>query len=284
MSKEDQITVCIKGGLGNQLFCYAAARSLSLKHQRKLLLDNQTGFRNDYYQRSFRLGFLSLPNEVILLNDASFYPSKIWRRISKFIPLRFRYYLRDKYLSPQELLKAQTLKSQVYMDGYWQSEDYFATIKPILINEFQMAQPLPVLASGLRQQILESNSVMVHIRRKEYSHLLNEGYYAQAIEVMKQQVKDPVFFVFSDDFSWAKQSGIFKNQEPIWMDSLQGLDELIDFELMKSCRHAIVANSSFSWWAAWLIEHPQKFVVCPSQTGFALEMPSDWKRIPVELP
>lgn len=280
---DKQIIVNIKGGLGNQLFCYASARYLSIKHKRKLVLDKRSGFVNDTYLRKFKLRQLNLPKDITFLEQKSFTLSNFSKRISKFIPLRFRYYLRDKYLSAQKLSLAQRLKSNVYMDGYWQSENYFPDMETLLQEEFRFSGNLPDSAKNILFQIQNTNSVMVHIRRKNYAHLLQAEYYKKSIETIKQKIENSVFFVFSDDFDWIKTNNIFDEHQYLLVDALQPDEELVDFELMKSCQHAIVANSSFSWWAAWLIENEHKLIICPSKTGFALEMPNKWTKISVEL-
>lgn len=104
-----------------------------------------------------------------------------------------------------------------------------------------------------------------------------------AIEQINNQLEKPVFFLFSDDLDWIRSKQVFENHEHHFVDHNGEQSELYDLELMRACKHAVIANSSFSWWGAWLIENTDKKIIAPHKTGFALENPEDWQKIEIEF-
>jgi hypothetical protein len=160
------------------------------------------------------------------------------------------------------------LQAPVYVNGFWQSARYFEHLREQLVSELQLrpeveAEPLPLLA-----RIAELEAVAVHVRRGDYlTHpdfrLLDADYYAQAAEVLRARVNAPCFVVFSDDPEWAR-ANLRLPELVIWSFDHGRHSALQDFRMMKACKHFITANSSFSFWSAWLGQHPGKTVACPA--------------------
>ncbi|NML68049.1 alpha-1,2-fucosyltransferase [Hymenobacter sp. RP-2-7] len=159
----------------------------------------------------------------------------------------------------------------LYVDGDWQNEKYFTAIADELRRLFR---PLGIETDAhnfqLSQELMQVNSVSLHVRRGDYIN--NEvhkpaplAYYQAAIEKVKTEVASPLFYVFSDDIHWARQHLNFGEAACTFLDHNTGADSYKDLFLMSCCRHHIVANSSFSWWGAWLTSNPCKLVIAPSQ-------------------
>lgn len=276
------VVTLVKGGLGNQLFCYAAARALALRLGRPLALDIITGYRRDDYGRSFRLGRFPIQAEVArpewcLGGDTHSWRHRLARNGNKLLPLARRSYLAEKRRHGVELLMlAQPSPSRrVYLNGYWQDERFFEDAAGVIRAELE--PPAPVTAGGLEtlRRIGEPGfSVMVHVRRVRYSPKLGADYYRSAVRQCLAVEPRARFFVFGDDLEWARTTIDFGGA-PVEFVANQGADELEDFHLMTRCAGAIVANSSFSWWGAWLGRTPKR-VWTPAIPGFPLRPAAGW--------
>ena len=152
-------------------------------------------------------------------------------------------------------------------------EGYEAAIKSDFSFDFEKTTKVKNLAD----QISKQNAISIHARRVQYSHLLDLSYYIEAISIIKQSVEKPVFFVFSDDIEWCRNN--FPNAESLNFISHDMTDEVADLWLMSLCKHHIIANSSFSWWGAWLSAYQAKIVVAPKNTQIGVEgdlYPQEW--------
>jgi len=162
-------------------------------------------------------------------------------------------------------------KGNVYLEGYWQSERYFSSIRDILLREFSFKYELNTKGRDIAEQMQESESVSLHIRRGDYAHnsLTNQihgvcslGYYKKAINAITQKIPDCHFYIFSDDHTWVCDN--FSIDYPFTLvEHNDASTSYEDLRLMSLCRHNIIANSSFSWWGAWLNTNPKKIVVSP---------------------
>lgn len=158
-----------------------------------------------------------------------------------------------------------------YLQGYWQTEKYFAHIAEQVRKEFTFRIPLSASDEQLAQDIMSTNSVSVHIRRGDYIkerrradyEVCTAVYYRRAVEYIQTHVSSPVFYVFSDDPEWGKEQNIFP-EGTIFVTGHTSKDSYIDMQLMSMCRHHIIANSSFSWWGAWLGQEEDTTVLAPS--------------------
>ncbi|MBY0244074.1 MAG: alpha-1,2-fucosyltransferase, partial [Sphingobacteriaceae bacterium] len=187
--------------------------------------------------------------------------SKIYRKL-KFYP----YYIEQRdfnYNSRYGKFSGTQIK---YLDGYWQSEKYFGVHANVIRDDFNFPD-LDKVNKLCAPQIMQSNSVSLHVRMGDYvNHPLHGGictlkYYQQAIELMKSKIEAPIFFIFSNDIEWCKQNLDIINA--VYVTGNIGENSFRDMQLMSLCQHNIIANSSFSWWGAWLNNNRNKIVIAP---------------------
>ncbi|QWE02827.1 alpha-1,2-fucosyltransferase [Polynucleobacter sp. JS-JIR-II-b4] len=264
----------LNGGLGNQLFQYAAGRSLADHHNTELILDLEW-FKNapvGNTRRKFELGKYPIiarvasPKEVAAF---TFYHGRVLRRIP-FLPRLWKYQ-REKHFQYDPCFF--NFANNCYLDGYWQSHLYFDDIGGSLRAQLQPnIEPGPA-NQKLLDEIAIENSVAVHIRRGDYltnpsasSHhgVCSLDYYQQAVEQITSKVANPHFYVFSDDLAWARENLIFHFPVTFVGHNLAE-QSFQDLHLMSHCKHQIIANSSFSWWGAWLNSNPEKIVIHPKR-------------------
>lgn len=185
------------------------------------------------------------------------------------------------------------LKSAYYL-GYWQTEKYFSDIRSKILEAFTF----PPLAEDNKNQVtIESirrkNSISIHVRRGDYMKIGNTqgictpDYYVKALKMMLEKTKPDVFLVFSDGIEWCKEnlSEYFGDTPVVYVDWNTGPESFRDIQLMSNCKHNIIANSSFSWWGAWLNQNGSKIVIAPSRwmnnKGWADIIPQSWNTIQV---
>ena len=287
----------IIGGLGNQMFQYAAGRALALRNKTELRLDI-SGFENYALHQGFELQrVFSCPAAIASPGDIrrilGWQSSSIARRIlmrPRFAALRRRSFVVEPHFHywPGEF----KISGDCYLSGYWQSEKYFKSIEDIIRSEFSFKTALSGANAELAHQINETNAVSLHIRRGDYVEnaktLATHGvcsldYYQKAIRHIAERMPHPVFFLFSDDIAWVK--GNLKIDFPCrHVSHNRGLESYNDMHLMSLCRHHIIANSSFSWWGAWLNPYPNKIVIAPVKwfaNGTTVDdlLPSDWIKL-----
>ncbi len=261
------IEVRLMGGLGNQMFEYAVGRSLAKKRQTglKLIFDNPTAA---YTSRKYQLWCFKLSHYVTveIPGRLSRFLSKVSRRI--FGPgsniVRERSFAYDP-----AILKS---RNGSLLDGYFQSEKYFKDIEDIIRSDFTFKESLTAKNKLMADSMRRSNSVSLHIRRGDYvqDKKTNEfhgtaglDYYAKGIAYIEKRVELPQYFIFSDDINWAKEN--LKLKGGTFIDWNVGPTDFLDMYLMSLCKHNIIANSSFSWWGAWLNRNPQKIVIAPKR-------------------
>ncbi|GAC1423995.1 MAG: alpha-1,2-fucosyltransferase [Flavisolibacter sp.] len=252
------------GGLGNQLFQYAAATSLAEKFQTRLLLDI-----SDFNVGSIRSFDLSNFQTPLYFCEKTIQLSALNKLIDKLKPLHKRNYYKEPFFHFDTAFNH--LGPDVYLKGYFQSEKYFQSITQKLQKSLKLnAQaiknipPYTPLFSG-------PDSVGVHIRKGDYAKseiadyhgVLGIDYYHSGHQVMKKNYPNCKFYVFSEDLHWAKKN--FPFSDTIFVSQNLTLSPIEDFYLMSQCKHNIIANSSFSWWAAWLNNNPSKVVIAPKK-------------------
>jgi hypothetical protein len=164
---------------------------------------------------------------------------------------------------------------KLLFDGYWQSSSYFSGIEEELRKAFGFRIPADPALIRIRDLVIGSESVSLHFRRGDYIEnekyrqiyggICTESYYRNAIAYISARVADPKFFIFSDDIEWAKQSALVSALDRCEIVSTAGSPSWTDMFLMSRCKHNIIANSSYSWWAAWLNASPNKITVAPSR-------------------
>lgn len=256
----------LKEGLGNQFFQYAFGRFLSLSKNVELKLSTSSYTHNSF--RSYKLN-----NFNIIENFPSLEEEKI---------LKKRHVVeRTEFIYDSQLV--DSLDNDFYLEGFWQSELYFKDIRPVLVNELVIKEELdPENQKMLLQIKSTSNSVSVHVRRGDYAYnpetrkkhgVLPVSYYRNALDIMKNNYGDVRLFVFSDDIAWVK-GNFFLEADFTIVDLNLGRDNHFkDIVLMSNCTHHIIANSTFSWWGAWLNTNSQKIVVAPKLWHLRKHMP-----------
>ena len=287
------VVVLLKGGLGNQLFQYAAGKSLAIRLGVHLILDLNWYIDNEKDHTKCILEKFNINDQYF--KPPSFFPRKFRSALYKLVEKSSTLGLANPVIREvrqnfdQRLLDVD---SPVILDGYWQNELYFHQYRKQIIEYFQLKEKMDFQNKKLLNQIKAVNSVCIHIRRGDYVTDLAAAnihgtcsieYYSNAIELLSSSIEAPHFYIFSDDYEWVK-SNITINYKSIFVDHNLMKPE-IDFILMKSCKHFIIANSTFSWWAAWLSEYNNKEVYAPIN-WFASEeltskdlVPKNWIRL-----
>jgi hypothetical protein len=263
----------IKGGFGNQLFQYASAFSLAKRLNKKLYVESSF-FEEKRFESAWKLPFLDLDILAVdseVVSELRSHPTNgvLWKRLLRRMPFPNPYNKRSYFLDEMNFKVDSgfyNLQSPVLLEGWFLKPDYFIGSRSELLKLFRPRFELSPSCNQYVQRVSSVNSVSIHVRRTDYVNNplfvnLDEDFYVAAIDVIKDLVKDPVYFVFSDDVDWCKN--FFKKMqiacEFVQCDGDQA--DLEDFEVMKNCRHQIIANSSFSWWAAFLNEYDRKVVI-----------------------
>ncbi len=274
------IIVRLIGGLGNQMFQYAAGRRLAHTLKTDLKLD-LSGYQtqNRLTPRRYNLHVFNIMEKIAAQEEiaaliGSRFTSVILFTIEKFIKLKLapRTYINrisETSFDPTIL----TLPDGVYWEGHWQSEKYFIDIVEIIREEFTFKNPPVDKNKELSKLISSLESVSLHVRRTDYvtnpkAHEMhgscNIDYYRGCVNELIEKVKNPHFFIFSDDPGWASEN--LKLQYPMTIVNHNQEDQCHeDLRLMSQCKHHIIANSSFSWWAAWLNPRADKIVFAPGR-------------------
>ena len=274
------IIVKLQGGLGNQMFQYAIGRKLSLLNKTELKLDlsfllDRTP-RPNFTYRDYNLNIFNLNIEFATQKEiklfVNYLDSRIKRKIYTYLFLgRNNKYIDEKqFTCDPDILK---LTGNLYLDGYWQTEKYFSDIKDILCNDFTIKISQDKKNQEMIKTIKNTNSVSIHIRRGDYIEnkqiynvhgICDLDYYYNCINLFLKKLKNPHFFIFSDDHRWAKEN--LKLDCPLtFVDHNDASKNYEDLRLMSQCRHNIIANSTFSWWGAWLNQNPDKIVYAPQK-------------------
>ncbi len=266
------IIVYLKGGLGNQLFQYAAGRQLAHMHKTIVKLDTTA-----YYYggpRRFELSHFNIQNNIAVTAEIKKLTDVKQNRFQKLL---YSLLHNHSKLSPNHIRYNKTqyktdflnLPDNIYLEGYWLSEKYFSGIKDIIRREFTFQKPPDETNQKLAEQITAVNSVSLHIRKGDYmadpkaaqSHgLCSVRYYLDCIDYITKNVDNPHFFIFSDQPQWSKDT-LKMSYPTTYISHNAGEKDYEDMRLMSLCKHNIIANSTFSWWAAWLNSNPQKIVL-----------------------
>lgn len=269
------IVVKLIGGLGNQLFQYACGKYLAHLHKTELYLDLsflEKPSDGSYTQRKYELAPYQLKvdfaNKEII---QAFNPgNRIRRTLQRKLPILFTHLYVSESGSAyhKEFL---SYPSNTYLDGFWQSERYFKPIENQLREELKLKIELNKENLLWLDKINTSASIALHVRRGDYvqnkqanAHhgTCSPAYYHKALSWMFSEVESPQVYVFSDDMPWCRNE--FKSLNNIHFVDVNSAEQAhFDLELMQRCKHAIIANSSFSWWAAWLNSNPTKKIVAP---------------------
>jgi hypothetical protein len=273
-----KVTAKIQGGLGNQLFQYATGKAISLRYGADLWLDSSwyNISSGEATPRDFLLHKLDLNYKWGNQTTSLPAPGRLKKILQNYLPLN-TFFIKDnlEYQYNQKLFNLNLWRNQnIYLSGYWQSFRYFEEIRHLLLSEIIHNITPSAHYQRYARQIQNSPSAMIHIRRGDYVHsksaskihgFIGLNYYRLAMNIILNEQPETHFFVFSDDIDWALSNlSQFKNMTFINSDSSTSapIDELF---LMSKCGKHIIANSSLSWWGAWLSESDAPLVVCPSK-------------------
>ena len=260
------VIVKLTGGIGNQMFEYTFGEQL-----RYLGYDVKYDI-SELQEYKVHAGY-ELENVFNLrLNYARDYELKkykltLWNRLLRKLNAHNSWIVQQDFSYNMKYLQLNR-KETLYLDGYWQSEKYFKNIVDKVRQKFIFPE-LDIKNKEYLNTIQNANSVSIHVRRGDYvNHPLHGGicdlaYYQRAIEYIKQKVNNPLFVIFSNDIEWCKSNLQLENS--LYIADNSGDNSYKDMQLMSYCQHNIIANSSFSWWGAWLNNHEQKLVIAPSK-------------------
>ena len=272
------IIIKLQGGLGNQMFQYAIARKLSLANKTELKLDldfllDRTP-RPDFTYRDYNLNIFNLKIEFATQEETKPFVNHLDSRMKRKIYTYLFLGKSNKYINEKQFTYDPDifkLTGNIYLDGYWQTEKYFSDIKNILYNDFTIKISQDKKSQETNKMIKDTNSVSIHIRRGDYIEnkqnynfhgICDLDYYNNSINLLLKRIENPHFFVFSDDHQWT-QENLKLNYPMTFVDHNDDSKNYEDLRLMSQCKHNIIANSTFSWWGAWLNQNPDKIVIAP---------------------
>jgi hypothetical protein len=269
------VIVRLTGGLGNQMFQYAAGRALADRLGTELLLDTRAFeralARNVYTRRTYALASFKLRARLASAADLKDWP--LWV-VEIGMRLRFlRPWFRRWHFEPGIRYDPTvgTLRAPVCLVGYWQSAHYFTDSADGIRADFMLRQPLTDANAALLEIARTGHNVGLHVRRGDFVTLKDAAqihgqcsvdYYRRAIGLIRSRCPECRFLVFSDDPSWARAE-LPLDPSAVFVTGNDASPEF-DLALMSACKHHIIANSSFSWWAGWLGYSPDQIVIAPS--------------------
>lgn len=263
----------LSGGLGNQLFEYSFAREIQIQTGQSIELNT---YELDNYEtnRHYALDNYQLADNAIHASkELPWFVHRrsivgaISRKISPGILLKYskKHNSLIWYETSYTYVPQFNSGKDIYLGGYWQSEKYFPSVSETIRSEIRLKKPLSQEAGDYETKIKQSNSVCLHIRKDDYVgtdyEVCTLEYYKSAMGLIENQISNPTYYVFSDDPLWVQNHVTFNSN----MIFVNGNSEQEDLYLMSSCKHFIMSNSSFSWWAQELSDNKEKIVIAPSR-------------------
>ena len=302
MKKDKKMVARIMGGLGNQLFIYAAARRLSLVNDAELVIDNLSGFRYDtQYKRYYQLDHFAIPcrkaTPTERLEPFSRIRRNLLRRWNRRLPFGQRAYVVQENIDFDPRLLDMRPTKPLHLEGYWQSEGYFKDVELQIRQDLRIFPPTDAVNLACVQSMRQCPAVAVHVRffdepvseKGINGNNAPSDYYARAVQAMEAQISGAHYFLFSDRPAAARCLIPLPEERVTLIYHNQGDENAYaDLWLMTQCQHFIIANSTFSWWGGWLAEHPDKIVIAPSFVqmssdkmwwGFDGLIPDSWLKI-----
>ena len=270
------VIVSISGGLGNQMFQYAFSYSISQKTHKVTKLDINNFQTSNL--RKYELELFNISTHLISKAEAETLKFKNESVLGKILrqckitkrPLSDMYYKEPHFNFDKNVY---LLEEDVYFKGYWQSEKYFHEYKENLIKQFTLKNELHLESQQYQKMIKKKESISLHIRHGDYvtnKHTNNVhgicslDYYKNSVSTIEKKIKNAHFFIFSDDLNWAKENlNFIKNIT--FIELSKNIPDHEEMYLMSQCKHNIIANSSFSWWGAWLNPNDKKMVIAPKK-------------------
>jgi hypothetical protein len=287
---QKKIIIRLQGGLGNQLYCYAAARALSLNTNKELLIDARP-IKGEGPNRQYDLSVFDIKEKHVsgLTSWITGWVASV--RLGKLFkvlfPLAWNFkIIRDKEEGFDASL-SNPYRGTIILQGYWQSFKYFDNEDKILKKELTIKNEPDAINKNWIAELHEEESVALHVRRGDYVNnptanaihgTCTPEYYEKAIKLIFEKVENPSFYIFTDDPEWAENNISISAPTKVIKHNL-GKSDYEDLRLMSHCKHFIIANSSFSWWGAWLSNNSSKIIIAPSKWFSIDSIPSD-DRIP----
>ena len=273
------IIVKLMGGLGNQMFQYAFGKHLATKNKTELKLDttfllDRTPPKNEHFVfRNYDLSIFNINEQFATIEEINKYTKRtsnvfLDKTLNKLLGTK-KSYVKD--LKLHFLPKHLTISKNVYIEGYWQSEKYFKSISDELRQkDFVFKEPLMEISESLMQQIRSVNAVCVNVRRGDFvtnsfHGTMGSDYYKKAENLLIKKYTDLEIFVFSDEIDWCEENLNFSVPTHFISHKYAGNKFQDYLRLMSACKHFIIPNSSFAWWAVWFSLNPNKMVIAPKQ-------------------
>lgn len=279
-----QVITRVCGGVGNQLFCYAAARRLAFVNKAELVIDDVSGFVRDYdYKRSYQLDHFSISCRKATLAERLEPFSRIRRYVKRLynerLPFEKRSYIKQEGVDFDSRLLNIEPHGTLYLEGYWQSDLYFNDIEATIRSDLRIIPPTDSVNLEVAARILCSRAVAIHVRFFDVpnNHGINNitsDYYANAVNRIEALVPGAHYFIFSDRPNFARAHVPLPDERLTCVTHNNGIEgAYADLWLMSQCSHFIIANSTFSWWGAWLSANVGKVVIAP---GFECRQGKMW--------
>jgi len=296
------IIVSLFGGLGNQMFQYACGKSVASRLGVELKLDvslvQDRAERKNFTYRDYELGVFKIKEEIATIEEVRQYIPNLWNsklylkqlyKLKRFFNGNSFYNEKLKFIYNKDI---EQVKDNTYLYGYFQTEIYFKTLRNELLQIFRIQQEIDLINSSLISQMKSENSISIHVRRGDYLNspfeiLDIQNYYQKAIEFIQKEINSPVFYIFTNDYLWVEKNFELLNIKKTIVKINSDNQSYLDMILMSNCKHNICANSSFSWWGAWLNTNPSKIVIAPDRwfknaeyvASYYNLIPSDWQKI-----
>jgi hypothetical protein len=284
------IVIKLMGGLGNQMFQYAAGLSAAERLGTELKMDLSwfDSLEEVDTPRFYELDNFNLKQEFVNKNDFVLKNDGFKNRLMNIRKKQLNFYKESQFNYSDNFLN---IKNNTYIEGYFQTEKYFNDIRDDVIYSFTFKNKASVKSAKIIDQIKNSDSVSLHVRRGDYVSnksankfhgLMGEAYYKKAIALINKKIKNPKYFIFSDEIEWVKNSFDLPKNSVYITHNKSGIE---DMRIMIECKHNIIANSSFSWWGAWLGLQKDKVVIAPklwfldSNTNTSDVIPERWSQI-----
>lgn len=263
------LIIQLTGGLGNQMFQYAATRAQALRLGTELYLDKSHFLTTPTGKKNLR------QYELYHFNVKEQFRKPQFHWVKKYFRVKNMYFQVETFREEHVHLHPEffDIKDNTYIEGCFQSEDYFRQFEEVIRKELSFKTPPTGLNAELLEEIKSVNAVSLHVRRGDYvsnpetlkAHgICGIDYYERAIKVIEEKIENPYFFLFSDEPEWVQQNLQLNHPFKV-INHNKGENSFEDMRLMSACRHHIIANSSFSWWGAWLNPAKDKMVLAPQQ-------------------
>lgn len=262
------IVTSIHGGLGNQMFQYAAGRRAAILSGVPLGID--LTLMKKYKKRSYGLNQFMLSPEVDVIDGELFSKGRGLKRVWRKLTGTYRDRVEKTIAFDPEVLD---IRPPARLVGYWQSEKYFQDVADTIRVEFGLSAAMSVKRRAVYEDIVSCDSISVHVRRGDYVSVQKYAnifgtcsieWYGRAVSIAAEGMTKPVFFVFSDDMRWAKNNLSLPGRV-VWVEPVADGRDAEELHLMAACRAHVTANSSFSWWGAWLDPREDSRIVAPSR-------------------